>query len=642
MADSSSPAAVATATFSQVRKGYDSNEVRSFLQDVSAALTRAQTAEADARSRLDTALVELESLKAKPHEPAELDEATVSNLLGQEAARVLTTAREGAASLRARVEGEVEAARVEAEREIAKHRADGLEDAARQRTAAEEEISLIRKNAAEISERDMDAAKSQGREMVLEARAYRERVMTDLARRREAARQQIEVLRLQRARLRASFSAAEAALSEIRTELADDIPDPDPLEDLTNISGSFPVVATVTAPVTASSVDSLSVDTPVVFAIGAITPTPPDDAHPEELDPGSEVEAEEPSAVAADSTIDVDRNEPDNAFAGEITEEEPVPEVEDHESEVHESEVEVDESEVEVDESEAVVETSQAVVETSDVVVEKVTSDDIFARIRAGRVSEVADLQEAPRTTREAAVAPTAVVTLRIEESLAAEVLETRAAALMPLEASVSKRLKRVLQDEQSEALDQLRRRKATPSADELFGISGAYSARYQDAVRDDLQQAARAGAISISEMSAPELADIVAAEDVIGHALAEVDKEMIQPLRSHLERSLQSAGDDADEAASQLRAVYREWKVQRIEGLVGHLVLTAHGRGAFAALMPGTPVCWIVDEGARPCAEGDDNALAGAVPAGEEFPTGHRSVPAYAGCRCAIAPVSR
>ncbi len=630
MADSSSPAAVATATFSQVRKGYDSNEVRSFLQDVSAALTRAHTAEADARTRLDTALVELESLRAKPPMPAELDEATVSNLLGQEAARVLTTAREGAASLRARVEGEVEAARVEAEREIAKHRADGLEDAARQRTAADEEITLIRKNAAEISERDMDAAKTQGREMVLEARAYRERVMTDLARRREAARQQIEVLRLQRARLRASFSAAETALTEIRTELADDIPDPDPVEDLTSISGSFPVVATVTEPAATPSVG---------FAIGEMTPTAPDDAHPEELNPASEVEAEAPRAVVAYATIDVDRNEPDNAFAGEITEEDPATEVE---AVVHEPDAVVDEPDAVVEEPDAAVEGPDAVVHEPDAVVEKVTSDDIFARIRAGRVSEVADLQEAPRTSREAAVAATAVATLRLDESLAAEVLETRAAALMPLEASVSKRLKRVLQDEQSEALDQLRRRKATPPTDELFGTAAAYTARYQDAVRDDLQQAARAGATSISEMSAPDLADIVAAEDVIGHALAEVDREMIQPLRSHLERSLQSAGDDADEAASQLRAVYREWKVQRIESLVGHLVLTAHGRGAFAALMPGTPVCWIVDEGARPCAEGDDNALAGAVPAGEEFPTGHRSVPAYAGCRCAIAPVSR
>lgn len=627
MADSSSPAAVATATFSQVRKGYDSIEVRSFLQDVSAALTRAQTAEADARARLDTALVELESLRAKPHEPAELDEATVSNLLGQEAARVLTTAREGAASLRARVEGEVEVARVEAEREIAKHRADGLEDAARQRTAAEAEATLIRKNAAESSEREMDAAKSQGREMVLEARAYRERVMTDLARRREAARQQIEVLRLQRARLRASFSAAEAAFSEIRTELADDIPDPDPVEDLTSISGSFPVVAMVTAPVPAS-VDGPS----VVFAIGEVTPAAPDEAHPEELDPASEVEAEASSPVVADATIDVYRNEPDNAFAGEITEEDPAPEVE---SVLDEPDAVVHEPDAVIDES--VVHESDAVVHQPDAVVEKVTSEDIFARIRAGRVSEVADLQEAPRSTRE-----TAVATLHIDESQAAEVLETRAAALAPLEASVSKRLKRVLQDEQSEALDQLRRRKVTPSTDELFGTTAAYSARYQDAVRDDLQQAARAGATSITEMSVPELADLVVAADVIGHALAEVDREMIQPLRSHLERSLQSAGDDADEAASQLRAVYREWKVQRIESLVGHLVLTAHGRGAFAALIPGTPVCWVVDEGARPCAEGDDNALAGAVPAGDEFPTGHRSVPAYAGCRCAIAPVSR
>jgi DivIVA domain-containing protein len=636
MADSSSPAAVATATFSQVRKGYDSNEVRSFLQDISAALTRAQTAEADARARLDTALVELESLKAKPPVPAELDEATVSNLLGQEAARVLTTAREGAASLRARVEGEVEAARIEAEREIAKHRADGLEDAARQRTAAEEEAMLIRKNAAENSEREMDAAKSQGREMVLEARAYRERVMTDLARRREAARQQIEVLRLQRARLRSSFSAAEAALSEIRTELADDIPDPDPVEDLTNISGSFPVVATVTAPVVPSS--------SVGFAIGEITPPTGPDPHPEELDPASEVEAEAPRAVVsdttvADATIDVDRNEPDNAFAGEITEEETAAAIE---SVVLEPDGVVQEAEAAATAEDEVELETDVVVHEPETAVEKVTSDDIFARIRAGRVSEVADLQEAPRAARGTVAALTTIATLHIDESVTAEVLETRAAALMPLEAAVSKRLKRVLQDEQSEALDQLRRRKATPSADELFGTAAAYSARYQDAVRDDLQQAARAGAMSISEMSAPELADIVAAEDVIGHALAEVDREMIQPLRSHLERSLQSAGDDADEAASQLRAVYREWKVQRIESLVGHLVLTAHGRGAFAALMPGTPVCWIVDDGPRPCAEGDDNALAGAVPAGKEFPTGHRSVPAYAGCRCAIAPVSR
>jgi DivIVA domain-containing protein len=639
MADSSSPAAVATASFSQSRKGYDPNEVRAYLQEVSAALSRAQTAEADARARLDTALVELEAMKDRPHAPAELDEATVSNLLGQEAARVLTTAREGAASLRARVEGEVETARVEAEREIAKQRADSLEEAARQRTAAEEEATLIRKNAAENSEREMDAAKSQGREMVLEARAYRERVMTDLARRREAARQQIEVLRLQRARLRASFSAAEIALSEIRTELADDIPDPDPVEDLTGISGSFPVVAAVTSSSSAlAQSDSVATS---AFAIGEISSSDPVETHPEELDPASEVEAEEPMEVVATATIDTDHLEPDNAFAGEINGGVSDPEVEavlpepDVAIEADEPPGEDESSSTEVAEVERA-----APAHDHDHGGDTRPADDIFARIRAGRVTEVADLQEAPRSTNVAVA--TAPVAVRVEATAATEVLEARSAALTPLEAAVSKRLKRVLQDEQSEALDQLRRRKVAPAADELFGSSASYSARYQDAVRDDLQQAARVGAMSIGELSAPELTDIAAAEDVIGHALAEVDREMIQPLRAHLERSLQTAGDDADEAASQLRAVYREWKVQRIEGLVGHLVLTAHGRGVFAALVPGTPVCWIVDEAVRPCAEGDDNALAGSVPAGEEFPTGHRSAPAYAGCRCAIAPVSR
>ena len=635
MADPSSPAAVASATFSQARKGADVNEVRDFLQKVSFALTRAQSGEADTRALLTAALSELEMLKARPPAPAELDEATVSNLLGQEAARVLTTAREGAASLRARVEGEVETARLEAERDIAKQRSDAAADIASQRAAADEEAALIRRNAAEGAEREMESAKSQGRDMVLEARAYRERVMTDLARRREAARQQIEVLRLQRARLRSSFSNAEAALSEIRHELADDIPDPDPLEEQTGISGAFPVVAAVTA-VRATSPSS-------TFVIGEIVPPlAPVAPHMEPESPDAEVEAE---------PVEVDKVEVDAAEADAV-EVEPV-EVDVAEVEVMPIEVRSDDAEVAQTEPEAQAEPEpepepepeaqvhvESLVEPSEVVDARPV-DDLFARIRAGRIAEVANLQEAPQAAPivEATVSMSSSAT---ESSVASEVLQIREASLAPLEASVSRRLKRVLADEQSNALDQLRRRKVAPAADELLGSSGDYTLRYQEAVRDDLQQAARIGATSIAGLSAHDLADIVSAEDVIGHALGEVEREMIQPLRLHLERSLASAGDDADEAASQLRSVYREWKVQRIEALVGNLVLTAHGRGAFAALVPGTPVCWIVDEANRPCAEGDDNALAGTVAVGEEFPTGHRSVPAYPGCRCAITPVSR
>jgi hypothetical protein len=50
--------------------------------------------------------------------------------------------------------------------------------------------------------------------------------------------------------------------------------------------------------------------------------------------------------------------------------------------------------------------------------------------------------------------------------------------------------------------------------------------------------------------------------------------------------------------------------------------------------------MCWVVDDGGSPCPDAEDNALAGAVAAGEAFPTGHRHPPAHPGCRCVLAVV--
>jgi DivIVA domain-containing protein len=859
MADSSSPDAVATASFSHQRKGYDQGEVRSFLQQVSAALGRAQASEADLVRRLADARVELDRLRAKPPEPSELDEATVSTLLGQEAARVLTTAREGAASLRARVENEVEAARIAAEADIARTRTDADEETARQRAAAEQEAALIRKNAAENAERETESAKSQGREMVMEARAYRERVMADLARRRELARQQIEILRQQRARLRASFSTVELALGEIRGELADDIPDPDPLEDPAGISGAFPVVAVVTAGSSSASSSLGSSSSSPSSSVTFVSPTPssgaaegatagggvvtggftigeylppsvsstPDgedesdssvsdvaasrveDSVTSASDDGgygevvdatgspatvdgvsaepnrygveaTNVAAAEGSVAAADSQpgasepdvdpLDVDSEEVGAADVAELVDvdsvstadvrisdgrafepgssagtevgsthvdEEPAVELNvarDHEgsdtasfghdigdavlqgaalspNSDSDNEVQSDDrpsasgvsgaaasddastsddlgdgqtlsagraggsddaaAEV-VDDGTAFEKLVKEYDKSADASELQTVSgdgrgqrpvDDLFARIRASRVSEVADLQEMPTSTsrREGvngkSAAPKSGTTLTagapdhvpskqagwvMASEQASDVLEVRTAALGPIEVSLGRRLKRALADEQSEALDLLRRRQTNPDADELFGSSTAQATRYRDAARDDLHQAARAGASSLATLDSAEVAELASAEDVIGHALDELERELANPLRANLIRTLDASGDDTEEAATLLRATYREWKVQRIDALVAHLTLTAHGRGAFAALLPGTPVCWIVDEANAPCAEGDDNALGGSVPCGEEFPTGHRSVPAYPGCRCALAPAGR
>jgi hypothetical protein len=43
----------------------------------------------------------------------------------------------------------------------------------------------------------------------------------------------------------------------------------------------------------------------------------------------------------------------------------------------------------------------------------------------------------------------------------------------------------------------------------------------------------------------------------------------------------------------------------------------------------------WTIDPSEAACADCEDNSLAGAIPAGEPFPTGHTSAPAHPGCRC-------
>lgn len=90
--------------------------------------------------------------------------------------------------------------------------------------------------------------------------------------------------------------------------------------------------------------------------------------------------------------------------------------------------------------------------------------------------------------------------------------------------------------------------------------------------------------------------------------------------------------------ASEHVRALYREWKGARLVEAVAHHASDAYGAGRFAAVAPGRGVRWAVG-GDRPCPDCDDNRLAGPVPVGEAFPTGHCAPPAHAGCSCVLMP---
>ena len=68
-------------------------------------------------------------------------------------------------------------------------------------------------------------------------------------------------------------------------------------------------------------------------------------------------------------------------------------------------------------------------------------------------------------------------------------------------------------------------------------------------------------------------------------------------------------------------RAVYREWKTQRIDEQLDDVFRLAYGRGQCDAIEPGTPVSWIVDPDGPACPDAEDNALAGIVALGRGVP---------------------
>ncbi len=207
--DLTSPRSVATAEFTTARRGYDRDEVRALLDDVADELQRVR----DENARLTTS----STRRASPSRP-ELDEATVTGLLGEEAARVLATAKEAAGQIRAKAQDGAD--RTSCVTPTTTPPGSGEEaalDAARQRQDAAAEV-----------ETEIEAAKAEGRQMVAEARAVRERMLTDLARRRDVARAQLERLPADRDRLVASFEDAGRSVDDVLGELRDAVPAPEP------------------------------------------------------------------------------------------------------------------------------------------------------------------------------------------------------------------------------------------------------------------------------------------------------------------------------------------------------------------------------------------------------------------------------
>ena len=641
--DPSSPAAVGSAAFPVNRRGFDQAEVRDFLKMVAAEMARLQERERFLEG-------ELRALQTRGLSvPGRLDEETVTTLLGEEAARVLTAARDASTQIRDRAE--------ESATRLVK---DAAEDASRIRESAVIEATRIREDSVHDAESEIDMAKQQGRDMVNEAREYREKVLSELSRRRDAARGQIEQLLHGRDRLMNAFERARIATEDVIGGLTDAHDEPEFIVDLSPTTGPIPIV----------NPEHPSVK---VFDREAVIETPADETNiaPEDVvifDHESdvvEITQEEISEIIEDVQRLVDEQDavPSEHPVHEILVEEVVVDApEDKTTNVvslfgrhRKTEVPVvdevtapaDEIAVEVAEEPAPSFIKKSVPEV----------DDIFAKLRAGSTAKVAEKVDAvsspalpiskkPKEVPAVAEAkPEKAQTKADKKAKKVTVIaadparfESRDEALSEQVVTLARKLKRVLADEQNDVLQHLRLKKSSLEIDAVFGTPMEQAQRYAGAIAEEAMASASAGAKSVK--SSGGSGRRVTQKAITDHTAATVVVGLVAAFREEARIAIGEAEGDREVLSGLMRDVYRKWKMELIDSHVDDIACSAYSKGAYLALEPGATISWMVDPAAACCSECEDNSLAGAVIRGDDFPAGHPHPPAHPGCRCLVSPV--
>ncbi|MBM3639034.1 MAG: DivIVA domain-containing protein [Actinobacteria bacterium] len=677
--DPASPAAVGSATFPVNRRGYDPAEVRDFLRMVAAELARLQERERFLES-------ELRSLQTKGmSSPGRLDEETVTTLLGEEAARVLSTARDASVQIRNR-----------AEESATRLVREAAEDAARIRESAQVESNRIRNDANSDAESEVELAKQQGRDMVFEAREYREKVLSELARRRDAARAQIEQLLHGRDRLLNAFERARIASEDVINGLEAAHDEPEMLVNLSPATGPLPAVLlsrqpdpTAPAPfdhetavevVSEPAVENAAVETAedsievfdveehiVEEPIEVVPVTELDSTASESNVPfydhalsDSELHAVEDAAVHPEvsNLSNMHPSLMDGKDASESSDEtgplatvvslfdgrrsKKTKNVEPSTEEPHEVPT------VEAPVIEPVADVVVAPVESDNGTspnqqLSKTAVDDIFKRLRASSPASVTKAVEKKKSAEssgasaEPAMAPSARKPLAVTSVVEPEKFIHRDEVLSPIIETLAKKIKRVLADEQNAILEVLESKKRKIDVDVLLGSEKTHIARHTDALTDAVMKAAMEGAKTTkTARGSVKRVTPAAVMSAMGDVLEE---HLVSSMRAKLESILSDCDGDRKAISEGVRNTYREWKMQRADDAAADIACASFVRGSVESLEPGTKVCWMVDPNGPACPDAEDNSLAGPSMCGEPFPTGHTMPPAHVGCRCIISP---
>ena len=672
-----SPSDVAGRSFASARRGFDPGEVRNFLELVSQELEDSHQREVE----LQEALADAEHRANNPT----IDEATLITALGNETAKVLRTAHEVAAEIISKAEVDAQRMRQEATNrsdqireqaekyaEESKAQAD-LESAALLDKANEDALARV-ENARLEGESMISQSKAECMAMVKEAQEMKERVLTDLSRKRSILMDQVAKLKDTRD---ATAQAVWRARHEIEKMSAEMLPDND--DSYEHVGEE----STEVHPQTTEHNGHLGVSLK--------------DVESEDTEPGRGTILDGADHIVAGA------GSPEGSYKngdGMATS-----------SGGGQMAMGLDDE----DEDEMISELGQVVEGSRTQLV-----DEIFARLRAARpVVEVepasvvigndssVSVQAAkevtsepgmgtavePRSGKEAG--PEAESDAVVEPGLLLAYDDT----VNDLSAGLAKRTKKILQDYQNELLERIRRKKGWD--DSMLPTAGRYIDELEAAALIFARHAAKQGAASVYDVyevdvigspsssnntngakdaghdEIPEDAlsdnriisdddlslaattgedrhgeqiddakidELLAASAELNDLASSTAKTVMEGLGGQImESSIDMASADVDFLLDHVGAAYREWKGARIDGIAGDQIRSAYSIGQLLAGDDlGLSFRWISRNQPKGCPDCDDNALSDPVRSGEKFPTGHLHPPAHSGCCCLLFAVEK
>lgn len=557
---------------------------------------------------LGTARKAAEEIRSKAEDSAArvIREATAeANRLTAEAKERASTLTAEAESVRADAVAAAEeaaaAVTAEAETRAAQLRADAEQEAAE----ASERADAIRAEAEAEAARAIEEARTEGRSMVGEAKEVRARVLADLQRRRDVARSQIDRLVAGRDRLLEAYAAVRANVDEMTGEL-----------DTALVDAASPTTE-LDAEIEAAAAHVAATDEDDTLDGGSADPVDVGSS-PEEHGAGAD-----PAASDGDDETAGEPPVTDGETGGDPeSESEPGPGSE----ETDEEDVDALFARIRSERAESVARAQEVLGESvadADADPDAEASDD--AELAADGASEEADAADG-EIAEELPTLADGPDDVPAELLAPADVLAARDESLAPLEKSLARALKRHLADEQNDVLDHLRQSESTAVDDLLPAVddhAGAYAAVAADSLADAMRAGARGSDVD---------------DGAVESAAAALGDALTEPFRRRIERSAADVDGDADALDERLRALYREWKVERIGPTVVDALLSAYAAGQLAAADGGS-VRWLIDPEQGPCPDAQDNALAGVVSTGDPFPTGDSCPQAHPGCRCVLVP---